>query len=602
MNLRSAWKFALIPAAVMVVLALFPQVSLWRATGSAWSGSYAAANYDEVAYSAYINGLIHGKSRKYDPYMGEAAEHESIFSIQFIPAYSITAPAWMFGITASTTFILLQIFLAVFASLSIFYLLLRITESGPIGAFGTLVILCLGTAVTVEGLFCELVGCGLIIEYFPFLRRYQPGFGFPVFFLMCLAVWASVNADGKRRIHFGFFAGALFGVLVYTYFYLWTAAGAWVACLFVCGVLLRPEERKAILFSALSIGSVAIVALIPYFYLLNQRSRNSDEVQLLALTHAPDLSASTIIVGLVTIAAAIVLGLLRRIDLRSWPAIFAYAFALMPLVVLNQQVLTGRSLQPIHYEIFIANYSVLTGIVIIVALALKGTSTGENRSRMLQLAFAGLGVLAAIWGVFEAIHGVSRNAGMVSTREAAFPVIDQIRTDAADRTDTITVHSANPIIASFVPTVVPSRVLWTPHLVAGGSIGEEGSKQQFYRFLYFSGFKAADLDNALKIKWFEMLAAIFGGGRALPQLGGNTHPITDDEIMEEVAKYDSFVQTISEAEAYAPRLDYFILPVGEDPNFTHLDRWYERDGGTTAGLYKMYKLVPRLGPDGLEPR
>ncbi len=602
MNLRSAWKFALIPAVVMVVLALFPQISLWRATGSAWSGSYAAANYDEVAYSAYVNGLINGKPRKYDPYMGDVAEHESIFSIQFIPAYSIAAPAWVFGITASTAFILLQILLAIFASISIFYLLLRVTESGAVSAFGTLVILCLGTAVTVEGLLCEMVGCGLIIEYFPFLRRYQPGFGFPIFFLMCTAVWASVRADGKRRIYFGLSAGAIFGVLVYSYFYLWTAAGAWLACLFICGVLLRSDERKATLFSALSLGSVAVVALIPYFYLLNQRSRNSDEVQLLALTHAPDLSAPTIIVGLATVAAAIVLGFLHRIDLRSWPAIFACAFALMPLVVLNQQVLTGRSLQPIHYEIFIANYSVLTGAVIIIALALKGTNSSENRSRISELAFAGLGILAADWGVFEAAHGVSRNTGMVSTREAAFPVIDQIRMDAANRTDTITVHTANPIIASFVPTVVPARVLWTPHLVAGGSIGEEGSRQQFYRFLYFSGFKAADLENALKTRWFEMLAAIFGGGRALPQLGGNTQPISDKEIMEEVAKYDSFVQTFSEAEAYAPSLDYFIIPVGEAPNFTHLDRWYERDGGTAAGLYKAYKLVPRVGAYASEQR
>jgi hypothetical protein len=60
MNVRSAWKFALLPTIVMVFVAMYPQISLWVSRGASWEGSYAAVNYDEVAYSAYISALIDG--------------------------------------------------------------------------------------------------------------------------------------------------------------------------------------------------------------------------------------------------------------------------------------------------------------------------------------------------------------------------------------------------------------------------------------------------------------------------------------------------------------------------------------------------------------
>ncbi|QQS32231.1 MAG: hypothetical protein IPM50_11195 [Acidobacteriota bacterium] len=589
MKPRLAWTLALVPVIVMTMLAMLPQVRLWQTTGENWAGSYAASNYDEVAYSAYVNGLMNGEPRRYDPYMARETKEESIFSIQFIPGYAIALPARALGVSASTAFIALHAFFAIFTSLAIFWLLFATTRSGVAAAGGTLVILCLGTAVTYEGYLRQIVEEFHIIEFFPFLRRYQPGFGFPLFFVMCAAAWQTLYSDSRQKTAWAAAAGVTFAAIVFSYFYLWTAALVWLAAAFAIAFIANKENRRDIFRNAAIVGCIGIAALLPYFYLLDQRSRNSDEVQLLVYTREPDLSAPTVIAAFIAFAVAAVLHFAKRIDARSPQAKLTYAFLAVPIVVLNQQVITGRSLQPIHYEIFIANYCVLAGICILLWLAFSGL---KGNSLLPKVAFAVLGAAAAVWGSFEADHGAKRNFGMVAVREAVYPALENIRERSKGRSEPPVIHSANPIIASLIPTVVPAHVVWAPHLVAGGSVSEAEAKEQFYRAIYFSGFDAKDLEHVLKIRWFEKVAAIFGGGRALPELGGVNDPIEDDEIVAESQKYGEFVDSVTAAVAYEPLLNYFIVPDGEEPDWSNVERWYSRDGGTVIGLFRVYELKP----------
>jgi hypothetical protein len=596
MNMRLAWKFALVPTIVMIVVALYPQISLWVSRGSAWEGSYAAVNYDEVAYSAYINALIDGKPRKYDPMMGVEHEHESIYSLQFIPAYAIAVPARILGLSALTTFIILQILITIFCSLAVFYLLRTVTGDDLVAAGGVLFVLCLGTAITYEGALSELTGGSLVIEFHPFLRRYQPGLAFPLFFLMCAAVWKAFASEDPKWLRASIAAGVLFAVLVFSYFYLWTTAAAWLACFFAVALIVGRSAKKTILLNGLIIAGIGVAALTPYFWMLNQRSRKADASQLLALTHAPDLTAPIVVIGLIAIIVAVLLGLKGRIDTRSPSAIFAYAFLLTPFVVMNQQVITGRSLQPVHYEIFIANYCLLTGIVIIIWLAIKGKTNEEAEAVPVPIfnkAWVYLGIAAALWGFYESSHATGRNSGMVFVRDLVTPAAKYIRDSSADSSEPIVVHSSNAIVASYIPTIVTGRILWSPHLVSGGVVSEEESKQQFYRFLYFSGFTDAELKSALDVRWFEVTAAIFGGGRALPQLGGINHPITNEEIAEEVAKYKTFVTNLTSQEAHTPSITHMIVLEAEPPNMANIDRWYMHDEGHVAGLFRVYRLTPK---------
>jgi hypothetical protein len=51
----------------MVLLSLLPQLHLWLVRGRDWNGGYVSPQGDELLYSAYINALIDGRTRKNDP-------------------------------------------------------------------------------------------------------------------------------------------------------------------------------------------------------------------------------------------------------------------------------------------------------------------------------------------------------------------------------------------------------------------------------------------------------------------------------------------------------------------------------------------------------
>ncbi|HEX8423915.1 MAG TPA: hypothetical protein VF634_10915, partial [Pyrinomonadaceae bacterium] len=88
------WRLGLLAAVAMTLLALLPQAHLLRARSDNWHGAYASFDGDETAYAAYLNALIAGRPRLTDPYTGHDDEAraplpESLFSIQFVPAYAL---------------------------------------------------------------------------------------------------------------------------------------------------------------------------------------------------------------------------------------------------------------------------------------------------------------------------------------------------------------------------------------------------------------------------------------------------------------------------------------------------------------------------------
>src|SRR5438128_9922653 len=115
---RIEWKWGVLAALAMTFIGLYPQINLWLARGTQWQGSYVLTQGDESAYSAYIDALIDGRPRRNDPHTGRddapgAPQPESLFSIQFIPAYAIALPARWLHLSTSSAFIALIAFAAI---------------------------------------------------------------------------------------------------------------------------------------------------------------------------------------------------------------------------------------------------------------------------------------------------------------------------------------------------------------------------------------------------------------------------------------------------------------------------------------------------------
>ena len=492
------WKWCALAATATVLLSLVPQVQLWLVRGRDWNGAYASLQGDEYLYSAYINALIDGRPRRNDPFAGRDSTPnsplpESSFSIQFVPAYAISLLARAFGASASAAFIVLTPVAGLLASLSIFWLLVSVTGNGKIAAVGVLLVLCCGALAGEQGLI------GVVFNhkrsfFVPFLRRYQPALVFPVFFLFCTLIWRALTVENMRkaRLHSAL-AGLSFGVLVFSYLYLWTTAAAWLGCLALIWIYLRPAAERRRNFELFTItGAIAIITLFPYAYLVSHRAASLDYVQVLSLTRQPDLVRTSEIIGACILVALIMAARRGRIEQGEARAIFAGSFALVPFAVFNQQVFTGRSMQPFHFEAFAANYVVLVGLMIFGALLLPPPS---NRALLRIAAFC------LVWGVMEVtLPGLARSTVGI-LEDQAVPVLLRLK-ELAKQDGTLTALRADGKTAGLVfspqvqaigllPTWAPQGTLLGAGALDFGSATQTERKELLYLHLYYSEVDAA---------------------------------------------------------------------------------------------------------------
>ena len=589
------WRLGILAGIIVALFGLYPQLALWNERGSEWNGTFASNDLDEVAYAAYLQALIDGRPRKNDPYSGrdesvETPQAESIFSIQFLPPVAISIPARLLGLNASNTFILLSFAASFFTALALFWLLLQITEDNRFAFVGTLVILFGGALASGNGVIKEFLGAGAAYPFLPFLRRYIPAAAFPFFFAMFGFVWLSLKSQIKSTKYVSAVsAGLCFAVLVFSYFYLWTTAAAFLFALTLLWLILRPENWKRDLPFILLTDAVSFLALVPYAYLLSQRAPATDTVQLLVFTHAPDLlrfPAIVCYIGLILLALAVWRGFAR---LKQTTTIFLLALAVVPFLVFNQQIVTGRSLQPFHYEFYVVNYITALFVLLVIFLFLKQVRALKIYTTVLLV----LGFAAIVWGYIEVKYTTQFLMFWNIEREEALPVTKRLAELALENRvvakDLVTLNF-DYVQADNQPVVAPQAVLWARHQHVFAGVGWEENKERFYQMLYYGGRDADWLRRDFKRGDIEAYIALFGWDRFNATLSVNFRPLTAAEIEAEVAQYDNYYKNFSLEQATRPTLSFVVAPNSVSPDFSNLRRWYEIDAGENYGAYTLYEV------------
>ena len=605
---RIRWRWAIVVATVMMLIALFPQMYFALYRGHQWHGANAISHADEVAYSAYLASLIRGNPRRYDPFthrgaQNEASAPESLFSIQFVPAYAIALPAYWLRLSASTVFIILPALGALASSFAIFWFLWLLTHDDRFSAASVPIILGLGTLTAGQGIVRHLLNLPYLIPlwisdavapasvyHLPFLRLYQPAVAFALFFALCALVWiALTRATQPQSVAAAACAGIALVLLIFSYFFLWTAAVAWLASL--CGIWLifRSAERKRTFIVFGTVLIFAVVALVPYFRMLSHRAATADAAQALVLTHRLDVFRFPEIIALLVLAL-LSLGIVqRRFNPREPIWLGAAAFALTVLVVFNQQVLTGRSLQPIHYEWFIGNYCALMGAV----LAVRHWCCGGGRLRLTNKKLAVVAVITLVWAFAEVWLAASVSFDYNRAIDEGKPVADrlaQLEASELTRPSMSTVLVSDLKLADRFPTDAPEPVLWSPHMLIFPGVSEIENRERFWRQLYYLGYDEkkfwAELDHA---DWY-FLTGLFPYNRLSPALTGSQSPITPEEFRAQLAAYLDYVKTFNRDRAASPSLSYVVVHADREPNYANLDRWYQRDNGEIIEGFILYRV------------
>ncbi|MEJ7847865.1 MAG: hypothetical protein WKF92_07260 [Pyrinomonadaceae bacterium] len=632
MKLR--WQFGITAGIFLAIFTLYPQMKMLYLRGVDWQGHYAYNDIDEVAYASYVRALIDGRPRKNDPYSGrddspETPQPESLFSIQFAAPYTIAIPARILGIGAPWAMTFAGAFAGFFAALAVFWLVGKLTGDSWFAMAASLAVFCFGSLAAGEGAISEIFFDGFSYPYFPGFRRYIPAMGFPACFAMCGFVWMMLRSDNGQvegrsrdaearalaeaetdnptsenqisdyrfqitdsRLIYGALATACFAFTVYSYFYIWTAAAAWLACLILVWLAERPVGLRDDLKALLGLGVAWVAVLLPYAYLLSNRSHTMDGVQLLVHTRMPDLFRVPEYISF-AVFILLMIGLATKlIEMKDRSTLFALSLALVPIAVFNQQIITGRSLQPIHYQVFIGNYVAMLALMVTFGILLKSRLSANGL--IPKIACAAVAVLAIFWGFVECHYTVRVLDDANIERDKSMPVARRLEELSKNDPDPhrTTVLAYDMIQSDDLPTVAPQNVLWARHQHVFAGLTWQESKERYYQYLYYSNVDEKGLDYLLK-KDFVSMIALFGWGRHTDRLSSEAKPLTYGEIAEEVRKYGDYIENFTAEAAAGPKLSYVIARTAGGTDMANLDKWYVRDDGEIIGDYILYRVKLR---------
>ncbi|MDX6290739.1 MAG: hypothetical protein QOH42_2538, partial [Blastocatellia bacterium] len=425
----------------------------------------------------------------------------------------------------------------------------------------------------------------------------------PMFFVFCSLVCRALVLENRKRARlYSIFAGLVLAALVFSYLYLWTAGAAWVVCLGLLWIGLRwGEEGIRSLEVFLTIGSILFFALVPFGYLLSRRSHALDDAQILISTHQPDLSHTPELIGAFILVGLLLGARAGKFKLSEPRVIFAASFAMLPFLLFNQQVLTGKYMQPFHFDLFVANYGAMISLIILVTLFWQPIPTR---------ALLWLAVLCLSSGILEvSLLARARTAGDV-VDDQTIPVLLRLKELAkVDGTLTGLQTRGEAAALAFSPHVDLMRLLptWTSQgtlLGAGaqdfGSATRKERKELLYQQLYYGGVDSGRFREFLNQKTDDMYmnffapSVIFGDERFIPALSLHPKPIEPEEIEEEVRLYQSFADSFSRENVLRRPLTYVIACKQDQPDsLANIDRWYERDSGEAVGLYILYRVKVR---------
>jgi hypothetical protein len=335
-----------------------------------------------------------------------------------------------------------------------------------------------------------------------------------------------------------------------------------------------------------------VVALLPYFWLLSKRSETMDDVQLLVYTRMPDLWRVPEYISIVSLILLAIGVTTRLFELREKATLFALSLTLVPLVVFNQQVVTGRSLQPIHYQVFIGNYVAALALVVTVGILLRKRM--GSASPWPKFACTVLALVAVTWGFVECHYTVRVLDEANVERDVALPVAKRLEQRSSEDVDPhrSTVLAYDMIQSDDLPSVAPQNVLWARHQHIFAGMSWQENKDRYYQFLYYQNVDAKGLEYLLRNDFVAKIA-LFGWGRHTDRLSSEAKPLTNGEVAAEVTRYAAFRTNFNAANAAQPMLSYAVVNNDADTDLANLDKWYERDAGEVIGKYTLYKLKLR---------
>jgi hypothetical protein len=265
--------------------------------------------------------------------------------------------------------------------------------------------------------------------------------------------------------------------------------------------------------------------------------------------------------------------------------------------VFNQQVLTGQSLQPIHYQVFIGNYVAGLALTAAVGLLLRGRRGGAEEDVWggqvwPKATFAALAAAAVLWGFVECHYTVRVLDDVNILRDQQMPLAQRLTELAKADPEPHKTNVLNFAIseADDLPTVAPQATLWARHQHVFAGVTWDENKERYYQYLYFQGVTEQQLAYGMKNGDYVSMIALFGWGRHTDRLNSDFKPLTYGEIDAEAHNYGRYVDDFDPRRSPDTIISYVVVPNYFNVDIANLDKWYEREQGEEFGPYTLFKV------------
>ena len=257
----------------------------------------------------------------------------------------------------------------------------------------------------------------------------------------------------------------------------------------------------------------------------------------------------------------------------------------------------GCSLQPFHYDVFIANYTTVFAGFVSVILCWRSFSVA--RPALARLMLAGIAAAAILSGSAEATLTSRRQRQGNIFRDEARPALLRLAQIAREtkegNLDTKSiVYAPNFVVAASVPTTAPQPVLWGPYLFVFPDVSLAEDKERLAEFLYYKGIDFSDVDRnqlqSLDGDRNYYLTSLIRRGRFNPRLSVDWKPIAPDEVQGALDYYANFIATFDRTRAAQTPVSYLLVASDDPANLTNFDRWYERSESERIGKYLLFRV------------
>ena len=387
----------------------------------------------------------------------------------------------------------------------------------------------------------------------------------------------------NRNWKYGAISAVALGLNFYNYFYTWTYLYAFGGILILLFIIQRNWKE------VLRIGSVfvggAIVA-IPYFINMYRASQfpTFKDVGIssgIILSHQPLFMGSSMIIALLFF-----LFLFPRIDKEKY--LFGLAILLTPFLTMNQQVLTGRMMQPDHYHWFF--HKPLGFIFVFITIFYF---FDRRRLDLYKKIFAILVIASSIaTAVFVQAYSYqydSRDGGQIAIERQKYgPVMDWLNSHAEKEAQIF----ANDATAEMTVLYTPLNVLYHAGICC---IPLSVTKSTLHETLFIF-FKLNQVDAQSAYEAFSRERAFVSRhifGIYYRKLNGSYESMPDEKFEEIVGMYKETLSTPTSKwleqifEKY--EVEYIVWDKIKDPLW-QLDKYKFLEKSAEFGSMAIYRI------------